>query len=71
MQAVAFSQRETLRRLPTRFNHTMTGTGRFAMDELNLMCMPRPRAFSVPATQAAMPTQSGAVTHRDHTANLR
>ncbi len=68
---MAYSQREVLRRLPTRFNQTMTGTGRFAMDELNLQCMPKSRDFSVPLTQAHTPADWDAVAHRQHTANLR
>lgn len=51
VQAVPYSQADRLRRLRTRFNQTMTGTGRLAMDELNLQCMPNPRAFHVPMTQ--------------------
>lgn len=69
-QAVPFSQ-PVLRRLRTRYNQTMTASGRLAMDELNLQCMPRPRRFSVPATQAATPADWGTVEHREHVANLR
>lgn len=39
------------------------------MNELNFQCMPKPRGFRVPLTQA--PANSQLSAHRDHTANIR
>ena len=57
------------KRLAGRFFQTGTATGRLSMNELNFQCMPRPRDFRVPLTQA--PANSQLSGHRNHTANIR
>ena len=69
------AQNGALVRIRGSFCQTSCATGRLAMEEPNLQTVPRPRAFSVEATQRATqppaPDDGCAAPRRDHEANIR
>ena len=58
-------------RLRGSFCQTASATGRLAMEEPNLQTVPKPRAFSVAATQSQTPPPEQPVPRRTHEANIR